>query len=636
MRIAHVMTKNFRCRILRIALGFVCVVVSVVSGWPVVSRVTMAANEPVLLTQANSMRAVALESVTFMREPFSVTSDSPFYGSDRRTRIALFARNLTLQPDEEPSVVRATAEDKAHRQYVLDVEHVGSVPGQEWVSQVILRLSNDLSNDTGDVLVQISYHGLLSNRVRVGIGHVGDGPFVLEFDGAPKAVDYGNFWTYGIDLGHFFWEFWAMPGTNADVRYLVSDGYGGNHALLLGMGYSDERGRYPLAGNVWNGVANTSFTSDDGPAPGEWGHIAVGWDGTNIITYFDGVPVGEVAFVGPRREIGGSDGGGRLLIGGSDHQNFIGRISQVRGFENSNPHESVNGNGASMAAFAPQTIFETAGTLLSSFTRPTLLVADRSGNNYVGHVRSTVCGIPYDCTNDPLPQFVIDSTAPSARPFQPATLVAYPANVPAGARVFDSFSRPNSTYAFDNVGGLDMTEGGTAGRHPWQYSQAENGLLPFGILNGRAVVLANSPSAAWVSTGDGPADLDIRVDRRPGPSGGTGIATGLVFRSRDSGAFFYAYTTGDSAATQALTVGYVNGAATGLLIAGAPMPASWLTLRVVTLASGSIQVYADSTLLYSTITSVLATEKNAGLWNFRNGQGLSNRWDNFTVYDASP
>src|SRR5260370_37197115 len=30
--------------------------------------------------------------------------------------------------------------------------------------------------DVGDVLIGISYHGLQSNRVRVGIGHVGDGP----------------------------------------------------------------------------------------------------------------------------------------------------------------------------------------------------------------------------------------------------------------------------------------------------------------------------------------------------------------------------------------------------------------------------------------------------------------------------
>lgn len=627
------MTKNSQGLILRLALGFVCVVLTIISGWRVVSKVT-AANEPVLLTQANSTRAVALESVTFMREPFSVTSASPLYGPDHRTRITLFAKNLTLQPDEQPSVVRADAEDKAHRRYVFDVEHVGRVPGQDWVSQVILRLSDDLSNDTGDVLVQISYHGLVSNRVRVGIGHVGDGPYVLEFDGAPKAVDYGNFWMEGVDLGHFFWEFWAMPGPNASERYLVSDGYGGAHAILFGFTYVGSN-QYIFTGNIWDGNHSTSFPSDEGPNVNEWGHYAVGWDGSSIITYFDGVPVGKTAFVGPRREFGPGGGGGRLLIGGSDHQNFIGRIWQVRGYENSNPHESVNGNGAARAAFAPQTIFESGGTLLSSFTRPTMLVADRSGNNYGGSVRSTACGVLYECPDAPLPQFIVDPTAPSARPVQPTTLRDSPSPAPPGVRVFDSFSRGNSTYAFDSVGGLEATEGGTAGRQKWQYSRTDTGLLPFGILNGRAVVLTNAASATWVSTGQGPADLDVRVNRHPGQyAGSTGISTGLVFRFRDRDNFFYAYTTGESASTQTLTVGYINGAATGILVDSAPMPGSWTTLRVVTLASGSIEIYADSTLLHSATSSLLATEKNAGLWNFRNGQGLASRWDNFTVYDA--
>ena len=471
--------------------------------------------------------------------------------------------------------------------------------------------------------------------MRVGIGHVGDGPYVLEFDGSPEAVDYGNFWMEGVDLGHFFWEFWAMPGPNESERYMVSDGYGGAHAILLGFSAVGAASvDYVLGGNVWDGVQAFSFRSDEGPAVNEWGHYAVGWDGTNISTYFNGVPVGKTAFVGPRREFGPAGGGGRLLIGGSDHQNFIGRIWQVRGYENSNPREDLNSNGAAMAAFAPQTMFEGGGTLLSSFTRPTLLVADRSGNNYVGRVRSTACGVLLDCSNYPLPQFVIDPTAPSARSGQAATIVDYPLQAPEGALVFDSFSRSNSTYAFDGVGGLGSTEGGAAGCQVWQYSQVANRLLPFGILKGRAVLLANTDSAAWVSTGDGSADLDIRVNRHPGLWSGSGISTGLVFRFRDAGNFFYAYTTGDGASTQLLTVGNIVGSTSTVLVAGAPMPDSWTTLRVVTLASGSIKVYADSTVVCFADDFLLATERKAGLWSFGKGQGLSNRWDNFTVYNA--
>src|SRR5262249_36551336 len=35
---------------------------------------------------------------------------------------------------------------------------------------------NDNLGDTGDVLVGITYHSLSSNRVRIGIGHIGGGP----------------------------------------------------------------------------------------------------------------------------------------------------------------------------------------------------------------------------------------------------------------------------------------------------------------------------------------------------------------------------------------------------------------------------------------------------------------------------
>jgi hypothetical protein len=624
------MTQNARYRILRLVIGLVCIVFAVISGEHSVSKMTIAVNNPVLLTQANSARAVALESVTLTREPFSISSTSAL---DRRTRIILFSNNLELLPGENLSVVNAQAEDGNHRVYNLRVEYVGRVPDQPQLNQVVLRLNDSMTDDTGDVLVQVSYRGLVSNRVRVGIGHVGDGPYVLEFDGSPKAVDYGTFWMEGIDLGHFFWEFWAMPGPNASERYLVSDGYGGAHAILLGFSAVTAASvNYVLIGNVWDGIQAASFRSDEGPAVNEWGHYAVGWEGNNIITYFDGVPVGKIAFAGPRREIGLNGGGGRLLIGGSDHQNFIGKIWQVRGYENSNPRRDVNNNGASMAAFAPQTIFEGGGTLLSSFTRPTLSVADRSGNNYVGRVRSTACGVPFDCSGYPLPQFVLDPTATSARPGQPATIVDYPLQVPEGAQVFDSFSRPHSTYAFDGVGGLGSTEGGAAGAQVWQYSQLENRLFSFGILNGRAVLLANTASAAWVSTGAGPADLDIRVNRRPGSS--SGISTGLLFRFRDTSNFFYAYTTGDGASTQSLTVGNTIGSVSNVLVAGAPMPAGWTTLRVVTRETGRIEIYGDSTLVNVSHSSVLATERNAGLWNSRSGQGLANRWDNFTVFRA--
>ena len=130
-------------------------------------------NAPVLFSQADSTRALAVDSVTKTREPFNVTPPVPF-SADNSTRIMLFAGNLRLQPGETAEVVTADAEDESHLIHVLKVEYVGPTPGIEWATAVIIKLNRQME-DAGDVLVKISYKGVASNRVRVAIGHTGGG-----------------------------------------------------------------------------------------------------------------------------------------------------------------------------------------------------------------------------------------------------------------------------------------------------------------------------------------------------------------------------------------------------------------------------------------------------------------------------
>ncbi|MDX6694186.1 MAG: hypothetical protein QOF02_1789 [Blastocatellia bacterium] len=473
--------------------------------------------------------------------------------------------------------------------------------------------------------------------------------YVLEYDGAQKTVDYGDFWEPYVDLGHFYWEFWAMPATNAGGTYMLSDGYGGAHALLFGFSNYNvsEPGRYQLFGNTWDGyVAGQHvifFASDEGPAVGEWGHFAVGWDGQSIITYFDGVPVGKKEFTGPRATPGVSGGGNKLLIGGSDHNNLNGRIAQVRGYEGRNPLADASGptGGTVEAAFAPQTVFALGGNLLSHFFQPAPAVADLSlGNNgvtHAGRLRGTTLGIPYDCGPCPPPRFVLDPTAPNfaqGTPSQPVNVPA-PPPVPGGARVFDSFSRPNSLYLFNGKGGLGSIEGGTQAPQAWQTGKDAASPQPFGILNGRAVLLANEPAIAWIQHGAAGGNFEARVDRHPGVSG-TGLDTGLSFRVVDPRNFFFAYTSASATApnTRSLTVGsYIDGNRSEL-VTGLNLPANWTTLRVVSNSNGSIKVYVNSTLVYTTSSNLLLTATGAGLYNNASGLGLVNRWDNFTVFDA--
>jgi len=127
---------------------------------------------PVLISEESSTRAVAVDSVTRKHEPFSVMNEISF-GSDNRTRVMLFA--MEVASDASPFEVTASAEDGAHNLYVLPVEYVGRVAGQEWMTSIIVRLSDTMS-EVGDVLIGISYRGVASNRVRLAIGHVGGGP----------------------------------------------------------------------------------------------------------------------------------------------------------------------------------------------------------------------------------------------------------------------------------------------------------------------------------------------------------------------------------------------------------------------------------------------------------------------------
>lgn len=476
--------------------------------------------------------------------------------------------------------------------------------------------------------------------------------YVLEYDGTPKSVDYGNFWEPYVDLGHFYWEFWAMPGNNAGATYMLSDGYGGAHALLFGFIGSGVGGHYQLYGNIFDGFLAgqhiISFGSDEGPAPGEWGHYAVGWDGQHIITYFNGVPVGKLVFTGPRATPGPGGGGGKLLIGGSDHSNFVGRIAQVRGYEGRNPLEEASGPTGGMveSTFAPQTVFGVGGNLLSYFFRQSPKVADLSrgfngitqtGATHVGTPRGTTAGVPFDCGNCPPPQFVLDPTAPNfAQNIAPPPLqIDPPPPVPNGARVFDSFSRANSTYIFNGLGGLGGTEGGAAGTKIWLTGQDPAQPQPFGILNSQAVLLASGPFVTWIPQANSSGNLDVRVNRHPGVWG-SGLDTGLSFRVVDAGNYFFAYTSESSnpTAPRNLTVGFYQGGTRFNLITGMSMPGSWTTLRAVTNSDGSLKVYADATLVYATSNNSLAAATGAGLYNNSSGLGLVNRWDNFTIYDA--
>lgn len=202
------------------------------------------ASAPLLLTKTNSTRALAVESVTCVSEPFAPTANIPF-GADNRTRVMLFANNLALAPSQTAADVTASAEDANHIVYPLTVEYVGSVSGASGVTAVTVRLDDNLG-DVGDVLIGISLNGTNSNRVRVGIGHVGGGP---PDDVVPPQP------TPDLGAGASLHGKQLFPSDNAwneDISNADVDPNSDN--LIAGMGLNTSL--HPDFGTVWNGAPN--------------------------------------------------------------------------------------------------------------------------------------------------------------------------------------------------------------------------------------------------------------------------------------------------------------------------------------------------------------------------------------------
>ena len=237
--------RHFRSLLLLIAASISVAALTLGSARAVVGD----APAPGLLTRANTTRGVALDSVTALAEPFSPVQPVNFsLSGDRRTRVMLFASNLTLLTGEDASVVTAEAEDGTLLRYPLTVEYVGVVPGFNWMTAVVVRLNDNLG-DVGDVLVGLTYHGLTSNRVRIGIGHVGGGP---PDDPTPTPTP-----TAVPDLGpgaslHCKPVFPANNPWNQDISTMPVDPNSANLIYSIGL----NTGLHADFGTVFNGVPN--------------------------------------------------------------------------------------------------------------------------------------------------------------------------------------------------------------------------------------------------------------------------------------------------------------------------------------------------------------------------------------------
>jgi uncharacterized protein (TIGR03437 family) len=115
-----------------------------------------------LIEEGSNNRAVALDSVTFVRGPFSVLTDYNC-SADGHTRVILFTSSLGLsQPNASALTVQAMG-------IYLTVESVGPVSGVTGfvASYIVVRLPDGLP--PGDLPLVVTLNGAMSNTATLSI-----------------------------------------------------------------------------------------------------------------------------------------------------------------------------------------------------------------------------------------------------------------------------------------------------------------------------------------------------------------------------------------------------------------------------------------------------------------------------------
>jgi hypothetical protein len=109
---------------------------------------------PLVLTEQDSARVLALDLAIQTREPFTLTN--PFNMSpDLRRRVSLFVWRLGLLAGDD--------------MYNLAVEYIGALPGVADVTQVVVRLPDNVVGAPRDLSLRITVHGPASNQGIIGI-----------------------------------------------------------------------------------------------------------------------------------------------------------------------------------------------------------------------------------------------------------------------------------------------------------------------------------------------------------------------------------------------------------------------------------------------------------------------------------
>jgi len=131
---------------------------------------------PVLLSHTNSSRALAVSPDGVVNIVNLAKVKTRAFSAD--SVISLLITNISLIPGEAASAFRVDVEDEKGRRFRFPALGIRPVKRQKGVYALTVQLTDELGfweNPVfdGDVLIDVSWRGLASNRLRLGIGKIG-------------------------------------------------------------------------------------------------------------------------------------------------------------------------------------------------------------------------------------------------------------------------------------------------------------------------------------------------------------------------------------------------------------------------------------------------------------------------------
>jgi len=131
---------------------------------------------PILLSLDNSTRALAFELNSARRDKRQSKAQNRAFSPG--SKIVIYVTNLELMKDEDANAFRLYVQDGLGRKYRFPVVEMSPVRGQEWIYEVTVELRDEIGfweppAADGDVLIRLTWRGLSSNQVRLGLGTIG-------------------------------------------------------------------------------------------------------------------------------------------------------------------------------------------------------------------------------------------------------------------------------------------------------------------------------------------------------------------------------------------------------------------------------------------------------------------------------